>query len=205
MAEIRTIFFDIGGVLLTNGWDRHQRKHALTALGADLEAYEARHADANYFWERGLWTEDQYFEAVCFYKPQPFTKDQLWKAIEAEQAVLFPGAIEILKSLHATGRYTLATLNNESRRLNNYRLEHFGLAPYFHFRVCSAFVGEMKPAPSIYREAIEISGRRAEECAFIDDKLENAEAATRQGMHGIHFESPEQLADDLHALGVQWS
>lgn len=202
MAEIKTIFFDIGGVLLTNGWDRHQRKHALAALGADLEAYEARHADANYFWERGLWTEDQYFAEVAFYEPQTFSKEQLWAAIQAEQAILHPGAIEILKALHSTGRYTLATLNNESRTLNNYRLEHFGLAPYFHFRVCSAFVGEMKPAPAIYREAIEISGRAPEECAFIDDKLENVETALRQGMNGIHFKAPDQLASELRALGV---
>lgn len=205
MAEIKTIFFDIGGVLLTNGWDRNQRARALASLGmTDISGYEARHADANYFWERGLQDVHWFFQRTLFYDWRRFEFDDVWAAMLAEQKWLENGAIEILKKLHATKRYRLATLNNESRELNRYRLEAFGLKEYFDFFICSAYVNEMKPAPKIYREAIEVSGREPAECVFIDDKQENVDAAIRQEMNGILYQSPEQLEEALHDLGVFW-
>ena len=199
---IKTIFFDIGGVLLTNGFDRHQRQRVLSSLGVDVAEYDARHEDANYYWERGLENVHWYFGQTLFNEPRNFTFDDVWAKVQAEQKLIDNTAMEVLKKLSATKRYRLATLNNESRELNAYRLDAFGLREHFDFFICSAYVNEMKPAPKIYREAIEVSGRRPEECAFIDDKLENAEAATQQGMHGIHYTSAEQLEAELRMLGV---
>lgn len=205
--EIRTIFWDIGGVLLTNGWDHNQRGRVFDVLGMsaqDKAEYEARHDDANYYWERGFWTDEQFFAKTLFFKSRSFTLDDLWVEIRKEQKLLHKGSFDILKGIALTCNYRLATLNNESRELNNYRLNEFELRNWFDFLVCSAYVGEMKPAPRIYHEAIEISGCPADQTVFIDDKAENAEVASRQGMNGIHFTSPEQLEKDLHALGVNW-
>lgn len=206
-AEIRTIFWDIGGVLLTNGWDRNQRGRVFDVLGmtADEKAeYEKRHEDENYFWERGLCTDRDFFDRTLFYAPRKFTYDDLWAEIKKEQKLLYPGSVEILKGIAQTCNYRQASLNNESRELNRYRLDNFELRRWFDFLICSAYVNEMKPAPGIYREAIEVSGSAPDECVFIDDKAENAAAASRMGMNGIHFTSPEQLAKDLQALGVSW-
>ena len=202
MAAIQTIFWDIGGVLLTNGWDRNQRRRVLTELGVDLAEYEERHDAANYYWERGLSTEKEFFDKTIFYKSRSFTLEQLWKLIEGEQKVLFPESFEILRELRASKRYKIATLNNESRELNELRLRKFDLRQYFDFFICSGYVGEMKPHLDIYREAVEVSGCAPEETVFIDDKQENAEAASALGMHGIRFVTPEGLRMQLAQLGV---
>lgn len=200
---IKTIFWDIGGVLLTNGWDADQRARTLTSLGANIGDFEERYEAANYYWERGLSTDTEFFERTLFYQPCPFTEEQLWQGIKAEQKVLHPGSFELLAKLKSAGRYRLATLNNESRELNEYRLDHFDLRPYFDFFICSGYVGEMKPYPKIYRAAIEISGNRPEETLFIDDKTQNCDAARAMGMRALHFTNPQQLAADMDAIGIE--
>ncbi len=182
--KINTIFWDIGGVLLTNGWDMNQRARVLTALGVDLPAYEAVHDQKNWFWERGLITAEEFFNRTVL-STNPglgLTFAQLWPPVCRESKVLYAECFDVLQSLREVPGLRLATLNNESRELNNYRLDAFGLRESFDFFVCSGNTGEMKPAPAIYRAAIEISGRPAETGLFIDDKVENCEAARAHGM-----------------------
>jgi len=153
--EIRTIFWDIGGVLLTNGWDKDQRADVLSSLGVDLEAYGTVHDTHNYFWERGLSSAEDFFrQTVLLPNPQlNLTFAALWSLVCAQTKVLHPESFDILSALHRTGRYRLATLNNESRELNNYRLDAFDLRRYFGYFLCSGYLHEMKPAPGIYRYA----------------------------------------------------
>lgn len=206
MDEIRTIFWDIGGVLLTNGWDRNQRSRVLSSLNVDLADYESRHDAANFFWERGLSDAYEFFRKTVFHADQPsreFTYDELWSLVCAESKILHPGSFDILGSLYDSQKYKLATLNNESRELNDHRLDAFRLRPYFDFFICSGYVHEMKPSADIYRAAIEISGFAPEQTLFIDDKQENCEAAVSLGMNAIRFESPAQLTLALAQLGIQ--
>ena len=152
--EIRTIFWDVGGVILTNGWDVDQRARVLTRLGVDLAEYEARHDAANFYWERGLSTAREFFDRTVFYQPRDFTFEELWPQVCAESGVLNPACYEMLDRLAASGRYRLATLNNESRELNAYRLDAFDLRRRFGYFICSGYVHEMKQLPDIYRAAI---------------------------------------------------
>ncbi len=201
---IKTIFWDLGGVILSNGWDLHQRTRVLSALGVDLHAYEAVHDQANYYWERGLTTAQDFFEQTVFSRnPQlGLTFDRLWPLVCAESKLLHPGCIDILASLRSTGRYCLATLNNESRELHEYRLDAFALRDRFDYFICSGYVHEMKPLPGIYRDAIGISGHPPRQALFIDDKQENCDAATALGMQAIRFESPVQLRSALLQHGI---
>jgi HAD superfamily hydrolase (TIGR01509 family) len=199
----RTIFWDIGGVLLTNGWDKDQRTRVLTRLGVDLADYESRHEEANYFWERGLSTAEHFFNLTVLNQNPKLTFSELWPQVCAESKVLHPESLDILGALAASGRYNMATLNNESRELNAYRLDAFRLRPFFDYFICSSYVREMKPHPDIYRAAIEISGHMPETSLLIDDKVENCEAAIASGMQTIRFESPAQLRDELAQLGVE--
>jgi len=203
--EIKTIFWDIGGVLLTNGWDEAQRAHTLTPLGVDLADFESRYEAANFFWERGLSTAVEFFNKTLFRADQPnrsFSFEDIWPLVCAESKVLHPECFDILTSLHASGDYKVATLNNESRELNAYRIDTFNLRQYFDYFICSGYVHEMKPYPDIYRVAIDISGHPPQASVFIDDKPENCRAATAFGMNVITFQSPDQLGRDLAQLGI---
>ena len=203
-SQARTIFWDLGGVLLTNGWDIHQRARVLTSLGVDLPAYEAVHDAVNFYWERGLLSAPEFFEQTVI-TPNPhlnLTFDQLWPLVCGESKVLHPGSFDILSSLRDSGQYRLATLNNESRELNVYRLDSFNLRQYFDYFICSGYVHEMKPQPGIYQAAIDICGLPPETALFIDDKPENCEAAINLGMQAIRFVSAVQLNEDLAALGI---
>ena len=202
--EIETIFWDIGGVLLTNGWDQRQRARVLTTLGVDLPAYEAVHDRENWFWERGLITAEEFFRrTVLSTNPElGLTFERLWSLVCGESKVLHPECFDILRGLHGVAGVRLATLNNESRELNGFRLDAFGLRESFDFFICSGYVGEMKPAAGIYRTAIEISGRPAETALFLDDKAENCDAARAHGMQAIVFETPTQLERELARYGI---
>lgn len=202
---IKTIFWDIGGVLLTNGWDRGQQTHVLSRLGIDLADYQLSHDSANFFWERGLSNAIGFFKKTVFHVDQPnrdFAFEDLWPQVCAESKVLDPGCFDVLASLAGSGQYKLATLNNESRELNEYRLDAFNLRRYFDFFICSGYVHEMKPHPDIYRAAIDISGFPPQTAVFIDDRSENCEVAISLGMHAIRFESSSQLQRDLAQLGI---
>lgn len=204
-GSIRTIFWDIGGVLLTNGWGNEQRDPVLERLGVDLEAYDELHERANYYWERGLIDAQEYFLQTVF-RPNPklqITFGTLWKQVCAQSKVLYPECLDMVAELKQTGKYRLATLNNESRELNEHRLDAFKLRTLFDYFICSGYVHEMKPNPGIYRSAIDISGFPAASALLIDDKLENCEAAEAAGMNAIHFKSPAQLCGELSGFGIK--
>ncbi len=204
-GSIRTIFWDIGGVILTNGWDRHQRARVLERLGIDLAAYEAAHERANYYWERGLMTAEEFFKQTVL-RPNPqldLTFDQLWPQVCAQTKVLHPECLDMLAELKSQGQYKLATLNNESRELNEYRLDNFKLRCLFDYFICSGYVHEMKPKAGIFETAIDVSGYAARSSLFIDDNEANCEAARRLGMHAIRFEAPEQLREKLAEYSIE--
>ena len=206
-SGIKTIFWDIGGVLLTNGWDLGQRTRVLSHLGVDLAAYEALHDEVNFDWERGLLSAREFFKrTVLDTNPQlGLTFEQIWPLVCAESKVLHSEAFAVLRDLKAGGAVRLATLNNESRELNEHRLDVFGLRECFSFFICSGYIHEMKPLPGIYQASIDIFGQPPQTSLFIDDKQENCDAARVLGMQAIRFESPAQLRDDLNQLGIQTS
>lgn len=204
-GSIRTVFWDIGGVVLTNGWDLGQRARVLKRLGVNLQVYEELHDRANYYWERGLMTADEFFlQTVLSPNPNlPLTFDMLWPQVCAESRVLYPECLDLLAELKQMGQYRVATLNNESRELNEYRLDAFKLRSLFDFFICSGYVHEMKPMAGIYNAAVDISGFAADTALFIDDKKENCAAAMEVGMNAILFETPAKLCADLAGYGIE--
>ena len=205
--NIRTLFWDIGGVILTNGWDKGQRTSVLSRLGVNLPEYEEAHERANYYWERGLITARDFFnKTVLMSNPElDLTFESLWKQVCAQSRVLHPECLDILAELKRQGKFRLATLNNESRELNEHRLDAFKLRSLFDYFVCSGYIHEMKPMPGIYRSAIDISGFGARTALFIDDKLENCEVARELGMQAIEFKDPGQLCEALAGYDIHVS
>jgi FMN phosphatase YigB (HAD superfamily) len=179
----------------------------LRRLGVNLEQYEELHERANYYWERGLITAQEFFMQTVL-RPNPklnLTFDVLWPQVCAQSKVLHPECLDMLAELKQLRRFRLATLNNESRELNEHRLNAFKLRSLFDYFICSGYVHEMKPEAGIYRSAIDISGFPAQSALFIDDNAENCEAAAALGMQTIHFESPAQLRTSLleHDIPLQ--
>jgi putative hydrolase of the HAD superfamily len=202
MFPFDVILFDVGGVLLTNGWDHCERLEVLASFGLDPEEFERRHPGPYDKWERDAITARDYLDATVFYEPRNFSHDEFLDAILAESRPLPDGGLGILEELAASDRYLLGTLNNEAREPNDFRFARFGLRNYLDVALSSCYVGLRKPEPAIYRRALDILGQPPERILFIDDRQENVAAAEGAGIRAIRFENAAQLRQDLTALGV---
>ena len=202
MSEISTPFFDLGGVLLTNGWDRNSRRHCVESFGLDYEEFRDRHEFVADAFETGRLTIDEYMARTVFYRERDFTAGSFLEAMVSESSA-HPDALQVVADLAATGKYFLATLNNESRELNEARIAKFQLDQYFQLFLSSGFLGVKKPDQAIYRMALQLTQRRPEECVFVDDRDLNLECAVTEGMHTIHYRSAGQLRKELTALGIE--
>jgi putative hydrolase of the HAD superfamily len=202
-TEIRAIYWDIGGVLLTNGWDHEQRARVLAQLGIDRGEYEERHPDANDRWERGEISDDEFLKETVFFKPRSFTPADFIAAVRRESQWLPGGARSVIAAARAHSGLKMAMLNNESGQLNDYRIETFGLCEFFDGYFCSAYLGMRKPEPRMFQSGAELLHMLPEQCIFIDDREKNCAGAAGVGMHAIQYKGEQQLTESLRALGVQ--
>ncbi len=202
MPTIRAIFWDVGGVLLSNAWDHTQRSQALKHFQLEEDEFRDRHEMVVSSFERGKITLDEYLDRTVFYRERPFTREAFRDYI-LTLSQPFPENLQFAQSLADSGRYLMATINNESRELNYYRMEKFGLRKIFRLFFSSCFVGLRKPESGIYQLALETTQIPAEECCFVDDRALNLECAAKLGMHTIEMDSLEQLKQDLLKLGVK--
>jgi putative hydrolase of the HAD superfamily len=203
MTDISTILWDVGGVLLTNGWDHRERAAVLSRFNVNAAEFEERHPEANDAWEKGLITVEEYLHRTVFREPRSFSLEDFVEAMKAESRVLEDSALEILADLAATADVDLGILNNEARELNDYRIEEFGFRGYFDFFFSSCYVGLRKPDAQIYRLALDVLQCEPGEVVFIDDRAGNAEAAAALGIHAIHYQGSEGLAHALAELGIE--
>jgi putative hydrolase of the HAD superfamily len=202
MSEIKTILWDIGGVLLTNGWDHRERAAVLGQFGVEREPFESRHIAANGAWEKGQLSAAEYLSQTVFYEPRNFSPEDFLEAMKKQSQLLPGGAIRILQSLVASQQWKIAAVNNEGREVNDYRIACFELNRYFECFFSSCYVGLRKPDPAIHRLALDVLRARPEETIFIDDRQENVQGAASLGIHGIRYTGEESLLGELKKLGV---
>jgi putative hydrolase of the HAD superfamily len=201
--EIRAIYWDIGGVLLTNGWDHEERARVLQQFAIPRDEYESRHEEANDRWEKGELSDDAFLKETVFFKERSFTPSEFLQAVRAQSKWLPGGAKNVIAAARAHSGLKMAMLNNESGPLNDYRIETFGLTEYFDGFFCSAYLGMRKPDPRIFRAGTAMLHFQPEECAFVDDRENNCAAAAGVGMHAIQYKGEEPLTKALDALGVR--
>jgi putative hydrolase of the HAD superfamily len=203
MTEVNALFWDVGGVILTNGWDRASREHAAREFHLDGDELRARHDLAGPALEAGQITLDEYLERTVFFQAHTFTR-------EAFKAFMFAESREhaetraIVAELARSRKYLMATINNEGLELNLHRIQQFNLRRDFVAFFSSCFLGVLKPDPAIYRLALQVTQRAPEECVFIDDRALNLECARRMGMRTIHYQNAPQLRAELSNQGVHW-
>jgi putative hydrolase of the HAD superfamily len=202
MFPFDVILFDVGGVLLTNGWDTRERLAVLDHFQVDAAAFETRHLAPYDAWERDSIPLRAYLDATVFCEPREFTHEEFFASMRAQSKPLPGGALGILRELAASDKCLLGALNNEAREMNDYRFRHFGLLDCFKVALSSCYVGLRKPEAAIYRRALDIVGRPPHRVLFIDDREENVAGAVAAGMEAIRFTGADNLRRELKSLAV---
>jgi putative hydrolase of the HAD superfamily len=202
VPEITSIFWDIGGVILTNGWDHNSRAEAVKAFGLDGDEFRDRHDLSFPAFDAGQITLDQYLDRTLFYRTRSFSKED-FTAFMFAQSKEYPETHAVLSDVARTGKYYVASINNEPRELNDYRIEAFNLRKDFQAFFSSCYLNSRKPEEHIYRVALEVSQRPAANAVFIDDRPLNLENPRRLGMHVIQHKDAKQLRSDLRTLGIE--
>jgi len=202
MFPFDVILFDVGGVLLNNGWDHKERAAAMEHFDLDRAAFEARHLAPNDAWERDVIPVKVYLDTTVFYEPRDFSLEDFVAFMLTQSKLLPDGALGILQELAASDKCLLGALNNEARVTNDFRFREFGLRQLFDVALSSCYLGLRKPDLAIYKRALDILGRPAERVLFIDDRPENVSGAEAAGMRGIQFHGADRLRNELVTLGV---
>lgn len=174
---------------------------ALENFHLDDEEFHDRHEMVVSSLERGKITLDEYLDRTIFYRSRPFNRDA-FKEFMFSLSQPVPGVLRLAQSLADSHRYLMGTINNESRELNLYRIEKYGLRKIFRLFLSSCFVGFRKPERDIYRLALETTQFAAEECCFIDDRALNLELGAKLGMKTIEMQTLGQLKKELATIGV---
>jgi putative hydrolase of the HAD superfamily len=201
LPKISALFWDVGGVLLSNAWDHSERVRTLNHFLLSEAEFHDRHEMEVAGFEEGKISLDEYLDRTVFYRDRPFTR-QAFKDDMFSQSQPDNQALELARELAASRKYLMSTLNNESKELNLFRIEKFGLNQVFSLFLSSCFVGLRKPEAGIYRLALELTQKPAEQCCFIDDRPLNLESPKELGMHVIQMQTAGQLREQLQQLGV---
>jgi putative hydrolase of the HAD superfamily len=198
-VDITHVFFDIGGVLGTNGWDREQRARAAERFGLD-EDFEARHAELAGEWEMGRLTLAEYLESAVFYRPRSFSPEDLTVFMLAQSEPYRDTLLVVEDLLARNPGVRLMTLNNESEELNLHRIESFGLRPLFSAFLTSCWLGVRKPSRQMFERALGIAQAQAESVLFVDDRDQNLIPARVLGFQTLRFTAATVLEKDLRNL-----
>jgi putative hydrolase of the HAD superfamily len=200
-VEVTTLFWDNGGVILTNGWDRGSRQRAVEQFKLDWADFEDRHELMLNAFECGQATLDEYVQRTVFYRERPFTPEQ-FKRFMFDQSQALPEGLEFCRKLATNKRLLNAALNNESLEINDYRIKTFHLRDCFTAFFSSCYLGVRKPDRGIFSLALKITQRDPRECLMIDDRGLNLECAREMGMQTILVKDVAQLRAGLAKLGV---
>ena len=199
MTEIRHIFFDIGGVLGSNGWDHEQRERAIKKFAINPEDFEWRHKEVVAEWEEGRITMDEYLDISVFHTKRDFTRNAFIEFMYS-QSVPDEATISIARALSRQPGYTLMTLNHEALELNTYRIEKFGISQIFEAFLSSCFLGVRKPIRRFYSCGLGIAHAEPASSVFIDDRPQNILSASTLGINVVQFKSAAQLRSDLERV-----
>src|SRR5664279_3111848 len=199
--SITTLFLDIGGVLLTNGWDHNIRKGAAGKFGLDYEEMDERHHLTFDTYEEGKLSLDGYLNRVVFYQERPFSREE-FKAFMYSQSKPFPEMIELMRRLKSQHGLEIAAVSNEGRELTMYRVQQFNLGSVIDFFISSCFVHYRKPDEDMYRIALDIAQVSPERVVYIDDRPMFVEVAQGLKIQGIIHTSFATTKTALDGFGL---
>ncbi len=202
MSTIQLVIFDIGGVLMTNGWGHQSRERATEIFGLDIKNLEERHTLYFPLFELGRLSLDEYLDHVIFDQPRNFSHEIFIEFMFA-QSEPFPETIEWAKEFKKQSSLPFAVISNEGRELGDYRIRAFHLKEFIDLFIVSGSVGLRKPDRAIYQLALDLFQVRPEEVLYIEDRLCLVEAAQELGIQTIHYKNLEETRRAVDSLFVK--
>lgn len=202
MTGITHLFTDLGGVLLTNGWDRGLRKVVAAHFGVDQGEMDERHHLTYDTYEAGKISLSEYLRRVIFWEPREFTEQQVVDFMLA-QARCFPEMIELVKRVKERNRLKVAVVSNEGRELTADRIRRFGLKEFVDFFIVSSYVHFRKPDEDIFRVALDIAQAEPGQVVYLDDRHMFTEVAGRMGLRVIWHRDRDSTRAALAELGLE--
>jgi putative hydrolase of the HAD superfamily len=199
---ISTLFLDVGGVLLTNGWDHHARRRAVKNFNLDWAAMEERHRLTFENHEEGKLTFEEYLNLVVFYESRAFTRAQ-FRRFMCEQSKPYPAMIDLIVQLKARHRLKIVVVSNESREVNAYRIRKFKLDGFVDCFISSCFVHTRKPDADIFRLALDIAQAPAREVLYIENTPMFVQIAEGLGIRSILHTDYKSTCAKLASFGLQ--
>lgn len=199
--KITTLFLDVGGVLLTNGWGHESRNLAAEKFNLDKAEMDEWHHLAFDTYELGKLTLDEYLNRTVFYKKRDFTKNE-FKKFMFSQSKPFPEMIAFIKNLKNKYNLKVAVVNNEARELNAYRIEKFNLSGFVDFFISSSFVHFRKPDIDIFKLALDVAQVKPKEVVYIEDRPMFISVAKTLKIKGIKHLNYENTRNKLAAFGL---
>jgi putative hydrolase of the HAD superfamily len=200
-ATIELVLFDIGGVLGSNGWDREQRDAAIDAFRLDKDDFQYRHEETVGAFESGQIGLDEYLDVTVFCEDRAVSREDFKKFMFA-QSVPWEASIAVARDLARGQRVRMATLNNESEALNEYRIRTFGLRDIFPTFFTSCWLGVRKPTRGIYQRVLGMTQADPKRTLFIDDRAQNLAPAASLGVETLQFTNADKLRQELRKLGL---
>jgi len=199
---ITHLFTDIGGVLLTNGWDRQARRLAAETFELDHGEFDERHHLTFDTYEEGKLSLDEYLDRVVFFEKRPFSKDA-FKSFMFSRSEPYEEMLTLVRTLKRRYGLKVVAVSNEGRELTLHRIQQFNLREIFDAFISSCFVHFRKPDADMYRMALDISQSTAEETVYIDDRLMFVQVAVSLDIGGIHHTDYLSTRLALGRLGLE--
>ncbi len=196
-----TLFLDIGGVLLTNGWDRDSRRKAAELFGLDYEEMNERHHLTYDTYESGKISLKEYLDRIVFYEKRDFSHDD-FRSFMFEQSRSFPKMIDLVTSLKKKYGLKVGVISNEGREVNEYRINTFKLRDFIDFFISSSFVHIRKPDRDIYKIALDVAQVLPEEAVYVDDRLMFVQVAAGFGLQAVHHQDHDRTVSELAEMGL---
>jgi putative hydrolase of the HAD superfamily len=195
-----TIFTDIGGVLLTNGWDREARKKAIRLFELDPMETEERHHLSFDTYESGKISLSEYLNRLVFYSKRDFSEED-FRAFMFQQSQPYPDMLELIRHIKKKYKIKIAVVNNEGRELNNHRIHKFKMGDFVDFFISSCFVHFRKPDADIFKVALDIAQVPPEKVIYLEDRPLFVQVADTLGIRGIIHQDFNTTKQQLASFG----
>ena len=202
LIPVTTLFLDIGGVMLSNGWGHESRRSAADVFNLDFDEMDERHHVIQITYEEGKITLNEYLKRVVFYQKRSFTIDQ-FREFMFSQSTPNLAMIEYIRQLKNKYNLKIAVVNNEGRELNEHRIKKFRLNQFVDFFISSCFVHFRKPDADIFRIALDIAQVPVQHVVYIEDMQMFVDIAKDLGIRGIHHKNYLSTSDELALMGLK--
>lgn len=196
---VKILWLDIGGVLLSNGWDHVSRQKAARLFAFDYQDFDEKHKLYYNLHETGYISLSQYLDHVLFYKDQNFSK-QTFTEFMYEESKPYIETIRYFKNLKTAHSLRVAALSNEGYELTQHRIKAFKLDTFIDEFFVSCFIGLQKPDPRFYQTALNVMQIEKESVLYVDDRQYLIEAAATLGFRGIQCSQDEAFREAVSSF-----